>query len=103
MTTPILGHAALFCSDICGDNETEILLYLRREFWRQGYATEAGKLMIAFAEGRPEICTVKATLDMDHVASIRICEKIGMHLLRKGCDEMGEFLVYGLSLRRQEC
>lgn len=90
-----LGHAALYNSDICSDHEREILFYVLKEFWGQGHGMRAGKLMLEFARRTPAIANVLATVDQDHTASIRVCEKIGMRELRKGIDEDGEFIVFG--------
>jgi RimJ/RimL family protein N-acetyltransferase len=51
---------------------------LARTSWRRGYATEAGRAIVAWAVARPEIHRVWAFCDVDNLASARVLEKLGM-------------------------
>lgn len=92
-----LGHGALFPSDVCKENDREILFYLLREHWGKGYAAEAAQLMLNHAKSAG-FDSVWATVDSDHAGSIKTCEKIGMIMDRKAVDDEGEFLIYRIAL-----
>ncbi len=88
-----VGHAALFCSDICQSNQREILFYLRKSFWHKGYAKTAGEQILQFATQRG-YDMAWATVDATHEASKLVCEKIGFQIARMGADDKGEFFIY---------
>jgi RimJ/RimL family protein N-acetyltransferase len=90
-----VGHAALFRSEVCGENDREILFYLSKHFWGAGFGSQAG-LCLMKAARMLGLKTIWATIDCDHPASIRVCESIGLSFCRKGHDESGEFLIYSL-------
>jgi len=56
----------------------ELGFVLAREFWGQGYMTEALKGIIAWALKRKEIYRIWAVCDVDNLASARVMEKAGM-------------------------
>lgn len=89
-----IGHAALFHSNVCKENEREILFYILKSYWGHGYATEVGRLLLKVAFIKENFYSVLATLDTDHFASIKVCEKIGMKLKKIETDPDGEFLIY---------
>lgn len=53
---------------------------LHREAWGRGLATEAGRLLIAFARERLSLREIFATCHPDNRASQRVLEKLGMEL-----------------------
>jgi RimJ/RimL family protein N-acetyltransferase len=83
-----------------GDLELEIGWTIGREFWNEGYATEAATACRdhAFADlGRERIISL---ITPENIASIRVAEKIGESYERE--VELGYGPVVGLySLRRQ--
>ena len=89
-----IGHAALFQSEICKQKtEREILFYLNKSYWKNGLAAEVSDVLLNFACESALYNRVWATIDPDHVASRRVCEKIGMNLDRIGQDAEGDFLI----------
>ena len=56
----------------------EIGFVLNREYWQQGYATEAASAVVAWAFSDDSILRVWATCDAENLASARVLEKIGM-------------------------
>jgi RimJ/RimL family protein N-acetyltransferase len=46
--------------------------------WRHGYATEAGRAVVAWAADLPEVHRVWAVCDVENAASARVLEKLGM-------------------------
>lgn len=68
----------------------ELGYMLTRSSWGLGLATEAARVVLNAAPTTPII----ATVDPDHLASIRVLEKIGMVLHRVAEDEQGPYLEY---------
>jgi predicted acetyltransferase len=59
-------------------NEAEIGYMLHRDFWNQGYGTEAGRALLDFGFSDLGLHRITATCDAENVGSYRIMEKIGM-------------------------
>ena len=53
---------------------------LNRQCWGQGYATEAARVIVAWAMSLPDVYRVWATCDTENLASVRILEKTGLLL-----------------------
>jgi RimJ/RimL family protein N-acetyltransferase len=51
---------------------------LARQYWDQGYASEAAQLVLDWSIAQPGIYRVWAVCDVDNHASARVLEKIGM-------------------------
>ncbi|UGT67300.1 GNAT family N-acetyltransferase [Nocardia gipuzkoensis] len=51
-----------------------------RDFWSQGYATEAGMLLLRFGFDRLRLRRISATCHPDNHASARVLEKVGSTL-----------------------
>ena len=71
----LAGHAA------------ELGYVLERAWWGRGYATEAAKAVVDWAVAEPGIYRAWAVCDVEHQASARVLEKVGMEregVLRRG-------------------
>lgn len=51
---------------------------LNRQFWRHGYATEAARAVVAWAEQLDSVHRIWATCDSENLASARVLEKVGL-------------------------
>ncbi|HEY3517915.1 MAG TPA: GNAT family N-acetyltransferase [Gammaproteobacteria bacterium] len=51
---------------------------LARGFWRNGYATEAARAIVAWVFSVPSVWRLAATCDIDNRASARVLEKTGL-------------------------
>lgn len=68
------------------------------KFEGKGYGTEAAQAVLEALIQQPGVQSVMATVPPDHIASIRIAEKIGMHHTGEAVDaEVGRVLVYEIS------
>jgi len=78
------------CGFLFQDDESEIDLgyYLAPPFWGQGYATEAAKACLDYGFEKLKLNEIVATVDVRHLASQRVLEKIGFHFkeIRKADD-----------------
>lgn len=69
--------------------EYGLYYHLGKEYWGQGYATEAAKAVVNAAFKIPEIVRVSADVLTTNPASSRVLEKIGMKF--EGCLRMKFF------------
>lgn len=65
---------------------TEIGWRLGKAHWGQGYATEAAMAALTFARTLPVIDQIVSICQTGNLASVRIMEKIGLNLDRRGID-----------------
>jgi RimJ/RimL family protein N-acetyltransferase len=70
---------------------------IRRGFWGQGFATEAGKRTVAYAFEELQQTHVISLIRPENIASQRVAEKLGEKL--QGTTELmgGEALIFGIS------
>lgn len=59
------------------DGERELGYFIARRFWGQGYATEAGRAVLAFARDSLRLPKLNAGYFLDNPASGRVLEKLG--------------------------
>jgi [ribosomal protein S5]-alanine N-acetyltransferase len=52
---------------------------LHRQYWGQGYATEAAQAIVAWLGSLPGLSRIWATCDTENLASARVLEKCGLH------------------------
>jgi len=60
------------------EHRADLGYVLARDYWEQGYASEAAQLVADWAIAQPSIYRVWAVCDVDNHASARVLEKIGM-------------------------
>ena len=69
---------AIACT-ICG-HTAEFGFLIARRFWRNGYATEAARAVVAWIFSVPSVWRLSATCDSENRASARVLEKAGLTL-----------------------
>ncbi len=85
---------------LCGvirapENDFDEIIYAYHvETWGKGYATEAGRAMLAYVFGISQLDRIWATIDARNTASIKVVQKLGMHLDREEEDEQGVVAFY---------
>jgi RimJ/RimL family protein N-acetyltransferase len=62
--------------------EVEIGYAIAKEFWNQGFATDAAKAIIEYAFANIETERITAVADPENVSSRRVMEKLGMKFVR---------------------
>lgn len=60
--------------------EVELYYKLGRDWWRQGYATEACRRLIEFAFNEMRLVRIVTVTHKDNVASLRLMARLGMKL-----------------------
>jgi len=68
---------------------------LLREYWGQGYATEAGRACLQLGFGRFELETIIGRVARENIASVRVLEKLGMRYWKTDvCEHDPAALIY---------
>ena len=77
----LIGGCGIYIKD--SDRlRAEIGYILHKEFWGQGFVTEATKLLVAYARKELGIEVIEATCDLKNIGSQRVLEKSGFKLLK---------------------
>jgi RimJ/RimL family protein N-acetyltransferase len=92
-----VGHAGIYPRP-ARKEDWEFVYFLRPEAWGKGYATEIARKIIEYGFEELKLSEVFATVDDEHLASIRVLGKAGMSFEKFEFDESGRFSVY--SVRR---
>jgi RimJ/RimL family protein N-acetyltransferase len=62
---------------------TEVGWRIGRDRWGRGYAPEAARAVVGFAFGELGLDRVVSCIHTENAASVRVAEKLGMHLERE--------------------
>ena len=73
----LIGGAGIRVSQP-SDRGADMGYCLHRDFWGQGYATEAAASILGFGFGTLGLHRIFAACDVENVASARVLEKVGM-------------------------
>jgi RimJ/RimL family protein N-acetyltransferase len=88
-----VGHTGIYPRPTRKE-DWEFVYFLNRNSWGKGYATEIARRIIKYGFEELKLPEVFATVDDDHLASIRVLEKSGMKFERYEFDDDGRFSVY---------
>lgn len=76
----LIGDCGLMRLEIDGTLENDLGYIISHDHWRQGYATEAAEACKTYAFGALNLHRLCANMPVEHTASRRVAEKIGMRL-----------------------
>ena len=68
---------------LSGDVEAELGYWIARDHWRRGYATEAGRAVIALADGSLRLPRIRARRMLDNAGSANVLRKLGFQTTGK--------------------
>ena len=74
----LIGDSGCFMRELDGDMQCELGWHVRREFWGNGYASEAAQHCIDYAFSRLGMTQVVALIRPENRSSCRVAEKNGM-------------------------
>ena len=93
-----LGRCGLLPWQIEGTEEVELAFMIKKERWREGFATEAARGIVRYAREvlalRRLICLVMP----GNEASAAVARKVGMRFEREYTDDLGPCHIYALAL-----
>lgn len=70
---------------------------IARRFWGQGLASEAARAALRWGFENIATDEIVSAIDPNNARSIRVAERLGERLLRKGMDRNEHTLIYGIS------
>jgi RimJ/RimL family protein N-acetyltransferase len=93
-----------FCG-VCGLRDGEVegpdLLYsIAPKYWSSGFATESAGCVLQYGFAELGLRNIVATVDKPNVASIRVLEKLGLHLTGEKLIQRNPILYYTVSRER---
>ena len=74
----LIGDCSLTVQDVEGANEIEIGYHVRRDHWRQGFATEAARACRDYGFAHLDVSRLVSIIRPENLASRRVAEKNGM-------------------------
>ena len=100
-TGEFLGRCGLLPWHIQGSDEVELAFMIKKERWREGFATEAAHSIIKHAQKDLGLRRLVCLVMPGNVASVGVAEKVGMSFEREFTDEYGPCNLFSLALPAQ--
>ena len=97
-TGEFLGRCGLLPWHIHGSDEVELAFMIKKERWREGFATEAAHGIIKHAQQVLGLRRLVCLVTPGNVASAAVAEKVGMSFELEFTDEFGLCNLYSLAL-----
>lgn len=91
-----VGHTGIYPRQTKPE-DWELVYFLNQKSWRKGYATEIARRIIKLGFEELNLAKIYATVDDNHLASIRVLEKSGLKFERFEFDKDGRFSVYSIT------
>jgi RimJ/RimL family protein N-acetyltransferase len=78
----LLGRCGIIRQEIDGETTEEMSYLIDREYWGQGYATEAGQAVVQLAREKYRLQKLIALILPENISSIRVAQKCWFELER---------------------
>jgi RimJ/RimL family protein N-acetyltransferase len=88
-----IGDCGLTIQKVDSVEEIEIGYHIKRSYWGRGLATEAAIACRNYAFDILKRSRVISWMNPENIASIRVAEKVGMHLEKETSDNSGQAAV----------
>jgi len=98
-TGEFLGRCGLLPWHIDGKDEVELAFMIKKERWREGFATEAAHGIIKHSHDVIGLHRLVCLVMPGNAASARVAAKAGMSFEREFTDELGSCHMYSRALR----
>ncbi|KZE64351.1 hypothetical protein AWM68_14805 [Fictibacillus phosphorivorans] len=95
-----IGHAGVVQQTVDGKKEYEIGYWLAKEYWGNGYATEAAAFFKNYAINELEIIRLICLIQRNNKKSISVASKLGMTLHKETTFNTIPVDVYGWSQQK---
>jgi RimJ/RimL family protein N-acetyltransferase len=95
-TGEFLGRCGLLPWHVHGLDEVEVAFMIKKERWREGFATEAAKGIIKHAHDVLALRRLVCLVMPGNVGSVGVAEKVGMSFECQFTDEFGLGHLYSL-------
>ena len=100
-TGKFIGRCGLLPWTIEGQDEVEVAYAIARDHWGQGLGTEAAQGILKYGFEKLGLTRLICLIVPENTASKRVAERIGMAFEKEGHDEMGTFLIYSTTRKKQ--
>jgi len=97
-TGDLLGRCGLLPWQIQGTEEVELAFMIKKERWREGFASEAARGIIRYANDIPGLTRLICLVMPGNGASAGVAAKVGMQFEGDYTDELGPCHIYALAL-----
>ena len=98
-TGEFIGQCGLITQEIDKKWELEISYHIFKQYWGQGYATEAAKCFIDFAFTNKLAPSVISVIDINNIKSQRVAEKNGLVKERQTKWAHHDVYIYRIALK----
>ena len=88
-----IGDCGITIQDIDGEEKPEIGYHISRDYWGQGYATEAALACKEYAFNVLGMEEIFSKIRSENISSRRVAEKVGMTLQKEYIKEDGNKMV----------
>ena len=78
--------------------EVELAYMIKKERWREGFASEAARGIVQYARDALHLERLVCLITPGNDASIGVAKKAGMTFERAHTDEYGPCLIYSMAL-----
>lgn len=102
-TGELIGDCGIMRLEVAGETENDLGYIIHHPHWGNGYATEAAGACKRYALETSGLRRLAANMPVEHTASARVAEKIGMTLEKTFHNPKNrgiETRLYSLNLRR---
>jgi len=92
----LIGDCGLAMQDVEGNNEIEIGYHVRRDLWKQGFATEAASACRDYSFAKLKAERLISLIRPENIPSRRVAEKNGMTIWKEVIWANFPHLVYAI-------
>ncbi|HEY6134543.1 MAG TPA: GNAT family N-acetyltransferase [Rubrivivax sp.] len=100
-TGEFLGRCGLLPWHIEGNDEVELAFMIKKQRWREGFASEAAMGIVRYAREVLGVHRLICLITPGNVASAAVATKVGMSFERKFTDDFGPCELYAIALAAQ--
>lgn len=95
-TNSLIGDCGISMQKIDGVWLPEVGYHINKDYWRNGYAKEAGLAVIKWAFENTNYNTLYSYMTKENVPSYKTAESLGMKFLKEYLDDEDVLLVYSI-------
>ena len=95
-TGKFIGRCGLLPWTLDGRDEVEVAYMIAREYWRQGFGSEAARGILQYGFEQLGLSRLICLIDKDNDASIKVATGMGMTFEKEVDDGMGPAQLYSI-------
>ncbi|AJS58868.1 GNAT family N-acetyltransferase [Paenibacillus sp. IHBB 10380] len=95
-TGDLIGDVGIVKTEIDGQPEYDLGYIIYSEYWKQGFAFEAAQACLQYGLHDLKLRRICVNMPSDHVASMRVAEKLGMILEKQFINQRNRNILTNL-------